>query len=114
MVELFKKRLESGSYLTKILYPAFLLHDLASNVDLDADRMTMQARTLVFGWQIGQSMCYFDGEYFEYVHDAIIGICLYPRVYPISANREINPPLHAVSFIAAKPVESVNLSDRLP
>jgi hypothetical protein len=69
VIELLKDRTKRRANVAKVLYPAFGFNDWSSHMHLDTKGMSMQARALVRGRQIGQAMCGFDGEQLEDFHD---------------------------------------------
>lgn len=69
--------LESGLDIGEVHYPAGLSIDVAADVQLDTEGMTVQARAFVSGRNIGQPVRRFEGEDFENVHRWAlrIGLC---------------------------------------
>ena len=69
MIKLIVDRLERGLHIREIHDPTGLRVDAATQVQLDAERMAMQARAFVTGRNVRQAMRSFDGEDSENVHD---------------------------------------------
>lgn len=65
MVEALVERLEDGLDLGEIANPAGIRIDIAFDIDGDAERMAMQAPALVTFRYVGETMCGFEGEFFE-------------------------------------------------
>ena len=68
MIEPVIQRLECRLEIRKIHQPAQLRVGFARYVNLDAERMSVQPRTLVPGRHIRQAMRRFELEYLENVH----------------------------------------------
>jgi hypothetical protein len=68
MIDLFEYRRELPFHVGKIHDPAERRIRLAAHVHLDAERMAMQARTLVAWRDIRQPVRGFDMKDLEYVH----------------------------------------------
>src|SRR5690606_8186523 len=68
VVEAVVKGAERGLDIREIHHPAKLGLDVTADVDLDPERMTMKARTLVAFRNIGEPVRGFDGEGLEDFH----------------------------------------------
>jgi hypothetical protein len=68
MIEPVVQRLERRFDVGEIHHPAGLRIDFAADVEFDPERMPVQARTFVPGWNIRQPVCGLEGEDFEDVH----------------------------------------------
>lgn len=69
--------LESGLDIGEVHHPAGPWIQVATDVQLDSEGMTVQARAFVSGRNIGQPVRRFEGEDFENVHGLAlrIGLC---------------------------------------
>lgn len=68
MIQCLEDRRERLLDLGKVHHPAQLRIDRSRYVDFDTKRVSMQARTLMSGWDLGQAVRRFDLENLEQIH----------------------------------------------
>ena len=72
MIQLVEQGLEYLPQIRKIHHPARVLTYFAADMNLDAERVPMNARAFVSIGNMGKAVSGFDLEYAKYIHGAIV------------------------------------------
>lgn len=68
VVELLVEGTEGGVQVGEVANPAEGWVDLTADVDLDTERMAVQARAFVAGGHVGEAMCGLEAKFFKDFH----------------------------------------------
>ena len=71
MIEPLEQGLERSLHVSEVHYPSRFRARLALDMDFDAERVSVQARAFVSGWNIRQPVRGFDLEGLENIHSII-------------------------------------------